>query len=340
MVVAWTLFLVSGAIVFIASRGLVKASDEISDRTGISRTFAGLLLLAIATSLPEVATGATAVSLVGSVDLAAGDIFGSNLFNLMIIGVLDLSQRDYALLASVSKDLLLPTLLSGLIAVLAAVFIVLHIAGMSFTTSILSLFSPSLLGFYFFTMFVLWRREYPSVKHRSAPITESDSKTLKGPLLLYLVSATAVVGAGFGLASSGETIADLTGWGSSFVGTFFVAMSTSLPELATCFAALKIGAKDLAIGNVIGSNLFNIGVVTFTDDLLYPGDVFGGFLGSISPVHLITVFAGIGMTATIWFTLALSSRRSRTRHLAPESIILLVIFLLANYLIFASAPMS
>ena len=258
----------------------------------------------------------------------------------MIIGLLDVSQRDYALLSSVSKDLLLPTLLSGLMAVLAAVFIFLHIDGMSFPTSISSLFSPSLFAFYFFTMFILWRREHPSTKHQPASGTESDSRTLKGPLLLYLVSATAVVGAGFGLASSGETIADLTGWSSSFVGTFFVALSTSLPEVATSFAALKIGAKDLAIGNMIGSNLFNIGVVTFTDDLLYPSDIVGGFLGSISPVHLITLFAGIGMTATIWFTLGLSTRRKRTGHLTLESIILLVIFLLANYLIFASTPMS
>lgn len=340
MVVAWTLFLLSGSIIFIASRGLVKASDDISEQTGISRTFAGLLLLAIATSLPEVATGATAVTIVGSVNLAAGDIFGSNLFNLMIIGLLDLSQKDYALLASVSKDALLPTLLSGVIAILAAIFIVLHVSEMSFPASISSLFSPALLGFYLFTMLLLWKRERPPAKHHPASSEESKSKSLKGPLLLYFVSAAAVVGAGFGLASSGETIADLTGWGSSFVGTFFVALSTSLPEMATSFAAVKIGARDLAIGNMIGSSLFNIGVVTFTDDLLYPGDAFGGFLASISSVHLITLLGGIGMTATIWLTLAFPSRKIRTGYLTFESITLLAIFVLANYLIFASTPMS
>ena len=340
MALAWAAFLVSAAVVFVASRGLVKAGDQVAERTGISRTFIGLLLLATATSMPEVATGASAVGIVGSVDLAAGDIFGSNLFNLMIIALLDLSYRDHVLLTTVNLNTLLPATLSGLIIGLAFLFILLHVTEAPVAESLSLVFTPALLAFYVLAMFLLWRRESPGLQTDPSGAGQGSAPGLKGPLLLYGVSVAVIVAAGLGLASSGEQIAELTGWGSSFVGSLFVAMSTSLPEVATSFAALRIGARDMAIANLVGSNLFNTGVVPFTDDLVYPQGLVGGFLGSVSSIHLVTALITIGMTGVVMAGLMLRPRRKRLGRLTPEAIALLALFLLAHYLVFTAGPVK
>ena len=84
-----------------------------------------------------------------------------------------------------------------------------------------------------------------------------------------MVSAALVVGAAIWLANSGDRIAETMGLEASFVGTQFLAFSTSLPELATSFAAVRLGAPDLAIGNILGSNVFNMGFILFLDDVAF-----------------------------------------------------------------------
>jgi cation:H+ antiporter len=321
----------SASVVFIASRGLVKAGDEIGERTGISRAFVGLLLLATATSLPEVFTGASAVTLVGSVDIAAGDIFGSNLFNLMIIGLLDLSYRHQAILTSVDLSILRPTILSGLIIGLAGLFILLSQADTLSLGWLLGLFTPALLVVYILSIFWLSRSDTAQAPEETAVADAKSPPGLRGPLLLYGVSAAAIAAAGLGLSYAGEEIAELTGWGSSFVGSLFVALSTSLPEVGTSFAAMRIGARDMAIANMVGSNMFNTGVVPFTDDLFYRN---GHFLGSFSSIHLITALITIGMTLVIIAGLLMRPRGKVVGTVTPEVVALLALFILAHVLVF------
>ena len=85
-------------------------------------------------------------------------------------------------------------------------------------------------------------------------------------------------------------------WDASFVGTQFLALSTSLPELAASIAALRLGAPDLAITNVLGSNLFNMGFVLFLDDIAY---VEGSLWHGISDIHMLTAIIAIVMTTIV-----------------------------------------
>ena len=114
-----------------------------------------------------------------------------------------------------------------------------------------------------------------------------------------------------------------------------MALSTSLPEVATSFAALRIGAKDMAIANMVGSNLFNTGVIAFTDDIFYRD---GLFLGSVSSVHLITALCTIVMTGVVITGMALRPRRKLLGRWTPEIVLLLGLFLLAHYLVFTLGP--
>ncbi len=94
-------------IILTASHFLAKSADIISFKTGLGQSLIGVGLLATATSLPELGTGVSSVTFVGAPDLAAGDAFGSNLFNLLIIGLLDIFWRNGPILTAVSTTALL-----------------------------------------------------------------------------------------------------------------------------------------------------------------------------------------------------------------------------------------
>jgi cation:H+ antiporter len=114
-----------------------------------------------------------------------------------------------------------------------------------------------------------------------------------------------VIGAGIWLAFVGKDIARVTGWGESFVGSLFIAITTSLPEVAVSFAALRIGAVDMSIANITGSNLFNMTIISICDLFYWRGPI----LAHVSETHAFTGLIVIGMTVIF-----LAGLFSRTRH--------------------------
>ena len=102
-----------------------------------------------------------------------------------------------------------------------------------------------------------------------------------------------------------DEIANITGLGRTFVGSIFVALSTSLPEVAVSRAALRMGAVDLAVGNVLGSNMFNIAILAIDDMLYFQGPI----LSRISGSHAITANAAMTMTAIAMIALVYRSKK-------------------------------
>ena len=100
----WIQLIVAAAVILFTSKYLAKSADNIATKTGLGRSFVGVVLLATATSLPELGTGINAVSRLDAPDLAAGDVFGSNIFNLLIVVVLDAYWRNRSFLGSVYKS--------------------------------------------------------------------------------------------------------------------------------------------------------------------------------------------------------------------------------------------
>jgi cation:H+ antiporter len=133
--------------------------------------------------------------------------------------------------------------------------------------------------------------------------------TLRRAMLLYAAAAAVLVVAAIFLPGAAEQLADLTGLGHSFVGSLFVAGSTSLPELVVSIAAARMGAIDMAAGNLFGSNLFNIAVLG-VDDVLYTK---GSLLAAVSPAHLATLGAAITMTGIVIIGLTYRAKRKRFR---------------------------
>src|SRR5690606_13017661 len=114
---------------------------------------------------------------------------------------------------------------------------------------------------------------------------------LKKAIWGYALNALIVIGAAVFLPYFGEHIAAHTGLSNSFFGTLFIAAATSLPELVVSLAALRMGALDMAVGNLLGSNVFNMFILGL-DDMFYRE---GSFFKAISPSHLLSVFVTIIM---------------------------------------------
>ena len=121
--------------------------------------------------------------------------------------------------------------------------------------------------------------------------------TLKQAVTRYSGAAGIVVGAALWLPFVGKSIAEPMGWHQSFVGTIFIAFATSVPEIAVTIGALRIGAIDMAIGNLLGSNLFDILILAIDDILYLPGPI----LSYVSPSHAVTTFSNPHYSRTTAF---------------------------------------
>ena len=255
-------------------------------------------MLATATSLPELGTGISAIVVVDAPDLAAGDAFGSNLFNLMIIVFLDLYWRNGPVLNSVrSTSVVIGALGIGLIA-LAIGSLYLHHAPPAASSWLLSPVSILLIVGFLAAMLLIYRHDSNEGSLGNQPEIELNygDQGLGRALSIYVTAAIAILVAAVWLAMTGDHLAEKMGWEASFMGTQFLAISTSLPEIATSFAALRLQAPDLAITNLLGSNIFNMGFVLFFDDLVYSS---GAVWGAVSQVHILTGLIAILMTVIV-----------------------------------------
>ncbi|MEC9321365.1 MAG: sodium:calcium antiporter, partial [Chloroflexota bacterium] len=125
----WGQLAILAGVILVSATQLAKSADIIAFKTGLGRSFVGVVLLATATSLPELGTGISSVTIIGGAsgaDLAAGDAFGSNLFNLLIIGILDLLWRRGSILATLGSSVALVGLLGAGVIVIAGGAILIH----------------------------------------------------------------------------------------------------------------------------------------------------------------------------------------------------------------------
>lgn len=334
----WLQLAAVAVVILIASHFLAKSADTIAEKTGLGRSLVGILLLATATSLPEMGTGISSIAMFGSPDLAAGDAFGSNLFNLLIIGLLDLYWRNGPILNAVSKNGSLIGLFSILSIGLASIAIFVDTGSISVFGLNMSPISFLVVIVFICATYTIYRRssnnEEPENNTENSPELDYANTTASKAALMYIISASIVVVAAVFLAKTGDTLAEELGWEASFVGTLFLAFSTSLPELATSFAALRLKAPELAITNVLGSNLFNMGPVLLFDDIAYSQD---SLWNGISNIHTLSGGIAVLMTLIVIAGIRMRPRQRPTSALTIESSLLIALYVAVSILVFLLA---
>ena len=200
----WLQLAGAAVIILVAATFLAKSADIISFKTGLGRSFAGVILLATATSLPELGTGVSSVTFVGEPDLAAGDAFGSNLFNLLIIALLDLFWRGGPILRSVSSTSTLVGALGIGVISLAGLAIVIHHATASVDGWFISPVSIVLIVVFMGALYMIFRADQSQEQTKSKEEEKGEdhqyaSARLSGAVLTY-AAAAAIVGGDRGMA--------------------------------------------------------------------------------------------------------------------------------------------
>lgn len=291
---AWIVFLVSALLVYLAGTRLTDSAAKIARETGLGGLWVGLIILPLSTSLPELASSLRAVS-IGAPDLALGNFLGSNLFNLFIIAIIDLSQGKGSLFHHISR--------SHKVSVLVVAFMSLLVMGGLLLPGLnlsISPVTPILLLVYLGS----GRFFFSSRRRRGGVRPRRDTRILARAVATYLVSSAVIILAAVNLADAADTLAAATGLGRTFMGSFLLAVSTSLPEVVTTTTAARLGALDMAVGNVLGANMFNL-VLLFPLDLYYRQ---GPLLHGLSTLHFFTATMGIFLASLVFLGLTRPSR--------------------------------
>ncbi|MBN1537367.1 MAG: sodium:calcium antiporter [Anaerolineales bacterium] len=289
MVTVWLLFLVSAGFIVVAAIQLAKYGDIIALRTGLGGMFVGVILMAAATSLPEVLTTISSINQ-GVLNLAAGNLLGSNMFNMFLLAILDMTHRKERLLRKAA----LKHALSGSLAVFLIGLVVFFVmADIQASVGWIGLDSLFIILAYVIAMRLIQKNNQFSASAVSNFEIPKGTPSLGRGLMGFGIAALALVFITPVMVRNSAAIAELTGLGTTFIGTTLVALVTSLPELVTTLAAVRLGANDMAIGNLFGSNLFNIFALGLTD-IFY---LEGRFIGMIDPGFLLIGMLGLIMTS-------------------------------------------
>jgi cation:H+ antiporter len=302
-------FIFCAVFIVVAGVYLSRYGDVIAVKTGIGRTWMGVLVMAAVTSLPELVTGVSSIVIFDVADIAAGDAIGSCMFNLLILAFLDVRDPE-PLAARVHQGHVLSAAFG---IVLLGLALMAMLAGPAAPVlgwiGVHSLVFLTVYAFAMRTIFVFERTRVSAMVEQLTGDVEYKEFPLKRAVIRYAAAAAVLVTAATYLPGVAERFAAATGLGQSFVGSLFVAASTSMPEVVVSVAAARIGALDMAVGNLFGSNLFNIAVLGF-DDVLYAR---GSMLADVEAVHLVSLTSAMVMTAIAIIGLTYRARHKRFR---------------------------
>lgn len=289
----WFAFLGTALVIVFAGARLARYGDILGEKIGLGRSWIGVVLLATTTSLPELFTGFSAVTLSGAPDIAVGDVLGSCMFNLLILSLMDAVQPEPISARAHQGHAL--SIGFGLVLVGIAGLGLLGGARIPAVGAV-GMYTPILIALYLVAMRLIFAYE----RQRRAKETAEVAQELlyahipfRAAVLHYAGAAVVVIAAALWLPQLGAEIARETGLGQAFVGSLFIAITTSLPEITVSLTAVRIGALDLGIANVLGSNLFNL-LILALDDLFYHQ---GPLLAAVDDVHNVSVLAVVIMNA-------------------------------------------
>ncbi|TAN44012.1 MAG: sodium:calcium antiporter [Nitrospirae bacterium] len=324
----WLGFFICTSVIVYSGTKLSKYGDIIAEKTGLGRAWIGLVLMASVTSLPELVTGISSVTYAGVPDIAVGDVLGSCVFNMLILAVLDTLYRPAPISTKAHQGHVLSAAFGLLLLSIVCVSMFLRenispvgwIGPYSFLFMLIYLTAMRLV-------FSYEKRKIAEFLKEMAEELRYKDVSMKTAVLLYVANALIVVIAAIFLPKIGEGIAEATGLGQTFVGNIFIAVSTSLPEVVVSIAAVKMGAVDLAIGNLFGSNIFNIFILAL-DDIFF---LKGPLLSHASPNHIISALSAIAMTTIA--IIGLTYRAEKKRLFVAWDSIAIFIVCVANLLL-------
>ena len=290
----WVTFVLSAAMIVFSAMQLAKYGDVIAARTKLGGMFIGVLLLAGATSLPELLTSINSIAQ-GAPELSAGNFFGSSAFNMFILAILDVLGRDQRILRTSQRRHLVSGGFAVFISTLVLFLLVANpvLTQINFNIGWFGIDSLFIMGSYVMAIYMIQQSEQDAVSTDMTEEELAEIPSLKVGLIGFGLAAVVLGLVCPFMVRASETISEITGLGTSFVGSTLVAFVTSLPEMVTSISAISIGAADMALGNLFGSNMFNMFGIGLAD-VFYTK---GRFLSTVDNSFIVVGMLGILMTS-------------------------------------------
>lgn len=307
-------FLLAATGIWQCGGRLTAYADEISDRTRIGKAFMGFVFLAAATELPELVTTLTA-SVGNNAGLALNNMFGGVALQTALLVAADIIARGAPLTFYPRR----PTAMlsaTALVFLLVMLMVVITLGERTLWGHV-GIGSVVLAVAYGVIVFHLRRQETNDAPWMPVTVPEagtdqehswvSSFPTLSdsGLTLRFALMAMAILVLGLILVETSERIAHLSGLGSSFIGATLLAGSTSLPELSTTIAAVRLRSYTMAIANIFGSNLIMLALILPADIAYAPGPI----LTAADKTAQFAILAGIVVTVIYLYGLMARSRR-------------------------------
>lgn len=331
MLLLWFKFLIASGVIVYCGTNLSRYGDVIAEKTGLGRAWIGLILMSGVTSLPELITGVSSVALADVPDIALGDVMGSCVFNLSLIALMDILHGPQPIFSRAEHSHILSAGFGVILMGIAAVSV--SAAGAVPFFGHVSLATPLIVGLYALSMrsvFLFQKRQLAAHLGEIAPGLQYGHITAKEASIKYGLNALVITAAATWLPFIGDELAQATGLGRSFTGSVLIAMTTSLPELVVSVSALRIGAADMAIANLLGSNLFNM-VILAVDDLAY---VKGPLFSAVSQNHAITGSIAVIMTGIVVVSLVERLEKKTMLRLGWDALALVFAYLVNVVILF------
>jgi cation:H+ antiporter len=317
-------FGVAAAIVWLAGTRVARSANAVAERTGIGKAFAGALLLGGITSLPEVAVTLSS-SAAGQASLAVNNLLGGVAFQVVLLAVADAIYGRRALSGIVAQPVVqlqgvMGIVLLGLVA-LGVTAGELDLGGFGAWSSATAVGAVAALWIVRKSQDApAWKPTRPAVRGEPEEHRDGDVSLARASGTLAL-GALGILAAGYVLSRTGDALAETTGLGQSFVGAVLLAVSTSLPEVSTVLAAVRLGQYSMAYSDIFGTNLFDL-ILLLAVDLVHSGPPVLGEAGAFSAAAAV-----LGIVVTAVAVAGLIERRDRAiARMGVDSLLILVLY--------------
>jgi len=337
----WLKFLVCVVVILFAGMKLARYGDAIAEKTGLGRMWVGLMLVAAITSMPELVTGVSAAALVKLPDLTLGTILGSCFFNLSILAILDIMHRRTPLLSKARR--------SNIISAGLGILLLAITGGSIFAGELLSGISLGWVGIPSLLILVAYligaRQIFYTEKKQQSEVLPDDACIygnipLKAVYLRFALAAIAVIGTGIWLSFVGDEISATYNWSASFVGSLFLAITTSLPELVVTITCVRLGALDMAVADILGANMLDITGLFLADIFYTKGPILSQPRSVVSGIHIYTALIAMAMTVVVILGLRFQPERKTFGIISWYGPLLIGLYILGAYVLFTSGIAS
>ncbi|HEY9681193.1 MAG TPA: hypothetical protein V6C86_06410 [Oculatellaceae cyanobacterium] len=331
----WLQFVLCAALIFFAGGRLSSCSDLIADKSGLSKNWVGLVLLAVTASSSQLVASITAVTCHDLPDLAVGGLMGSCMFNMLVIGLLDLFSAKKPVSNVVHRGHILSVGFGIVLLGFAAIDILFGkhlpvVQAMHRMDPITLAFVPIYLIAMRLTFLFEAARIQEDERTRSEHAGQQASSWYK-LITIFVICASTILAASSYLPYLAEQIQAQTGWSQSFIGLSFIAIITCLPEVAVSTSAARRGSFDVAVASLLGSNLCYMVILAITDFFYIKEPL----LRHVSSSNALAAMAAIISMGIVVIALTYRSER-KFWFIAGDAVTLVLVYLFANYLLFTA----